>query len=286
MTITDCDLETLPACVICGGKLFTVMTVPDASYEQLVLQQCKGCGITLQNPRLTHAAMLAMENESTVYDFSPAEVEWTVSGPLDGLTASFERFVRSPGKRWLDIGCNRGMLLEAARRRGWQVIGIEIADEAAQRARTQFGLTVYPDLTAIAHEPLFDVITAWHVLEHTYDPVAFLAAAEAKLTPGGVLALQVPAFEHLDDYRARGQFAGIVCAVHNFYFTEATLRQVVAHTALQPLHFVVDPDILLLTAICTKPLPAEAAPHLWQRLRTFLHLNGVLCGLFAVQDPG
>ncbi len=39
--------------------------------------------------------------------------------------------MRSRGKRWLDIGCNRGMLLEAARRRGWQVTGIEIADEAA-----------------------------------------------------------------------------------------------------------------------------------------------------------
>lgn len=270
MTTADYQLETLPSCVICGGELFTVITAPDPAYEELVVQQCKSCGITLQNPRMTHAAMVAMENESTVYDFSPEEVEQTVSGPLSDLAAHLEGLVRSGGKRWLDIGCNRGMLLEAARRRGWQVTGIEIAEEAAQRARTQFGLTVYPDIAAVEHEPPFDVVTAWHVLEHTYDPVAFLCAAKARLEPGGVLALQVPAYEHLEDYRARGQFGGIVCAVHNFYFTETTLRQVVARTGLQPLQFSVDPDMLLLTAICSKPCATAAAPGLWQKVRARL----------------
>jgi SAM-dependent methyltransferase len=258
MTVNGVNLETLPACVICGGDLFTVMTVPDALCEQVVLQQCKGCGITLQNPRLSYAAMLAVENESTVYDLPPEEVELRISGPLNGLVLHLGRLVQGRGKRWLDIGCNRGILLEAARRRGWEVTGVEIADEAAQRARVEFGLTIYPNLAALEHEPPFDVITAWHVLEHTYDPVAFLRAAGATLAPGGVLALQVPAYEHLEDYRARNQFGGIVCTVHNFYFTEATLRQVVARTGLQPLQFSVDPDLLFLTAVCSKPVAAAA----------------------------
>lgn len=273
MAVTEYDLETLPACVICGGELSTVMAVPDASYEKLVLQQCKDCNTTLQNPRLTQAAMLALENESTVYDISPAVVEETISGVLEGLVAYLEGYVRSHGKRWLDIGCNRGMLLEAARRRGWLAIGVEIAAEAAQRARSDFGLTIYPDLGAIAHEPPFDVITAWHVLEHTYDPVAFLRAAEDKLAPGGVLAVQVPAYEHIEDYRARGQFSGIVCAVHNFYFTAATLRQAVVRAGLQPVNVSVDPDMLLLTAICLKPVEMSAPLRMWEMLRTRLRLG-------------
>jgi SAM-dependent methyltransferase len=273
MTTNGVDLETLPACIICGGELSTVMTVPDVLCEQIVLQECKRCGITLQNPRLSHAAMLAIENESTVYNLPPEEVEFRISGPLDGLVLHLDRLVQSRGKRWLDIGCNRGILLEAARRRGWQVRGVEIADEAAQRARADYGLTIYSDLAALEHEPPFDVITAWHVLEHTYDPVAFLRAAEARLAPGGVLALQVPAYEHLEDYRARDQFGGIVCAVHNFYFTEATLRQVVARIGLQPLEFSVDHDLLFLTAVCSKPVEAAATPGVWQRLRARLRLG-------------
>jgi hypothetical protein len=108
------------------------------------------------------------------------------------------------------------------------------------------------------------------VLEHTYDPVTFLRTASAKLAPGGVLALQVPSYDLVEDYRARGQVSGIVCAVHNFYFTEASLRQVLMRTDLQPLRIETDREMLLLTAICTKQVQAVTNASLLQRLRALL----------------
>lgn len=268
MTTLPLETVTLAACPVCGGtQLRTVETAPDAYIPLLVLQQCAQCGVIFLNPRLSHDAVVAVENESTVYAMSDAEAEQVVAGPLTQLAQHLASFGRSPGRRWLDIGCNRGLLLEAVRRQGWQAVGVEIADEAAQRARQQFGLTVYPDLDAIASEAPFDMITAWHVLEHTTDPVNFLRTAASKLAPGGALALQVPGYDYRAEFASRGQLGSLICTVHNFYFTANSLRQVLSRTGLHLLAVDADAQHLLLTAICSNRPPARG----WRdRLRRLL----------------
>jgi cyclopropane fatty-acyl-phospholipid synthase-like methyltransferase len=271
MTTLPLATETLAACPVCGGaQLRTVETMPDAYIPLLVLQQCAQCGVVLLNPRLTHASVVAVENESTVYNMADEEAEKIVAGPLTGLAQHLSSFSRSGGRRWLDIGCNRGLLLEAARRLGWEVVGVEIADEAAQRARQQWGLTVHASLDALTEQAPFDVITAWHVLEHTTDPVGFLRTATAMLAPGGVLALQVPAYDYRAEFAERGQIGSLICTVHNFYFTATGLREVLARTQLHPLTIDADAEHLLLTAICTNDAPTVG----WrQRLRQWLRLG-------------
>lgn len=270
MTALPLPTESLSACPVCGGAaLRTVETVPDAYIPLLVLQRCAGCGVTILNPRLTHAGVLTVENESVVYVIPPEEEEKLVAGYWSELANYLVTQRRQPGggRRWLDIGCNRGLLLEAVRRLGWQPVGVEIAGEAAQRARAHYGLTVYADLDQIAQEAPFDMITAWHVLEHTTDPVGFLRTAAGKLAPGGLLAVQVPAYEFRDEYASRSQLSGLICTVHNFYFTLDGLRQVLDRAGLHIGHISTNPDALLLTAICSNQAPAIG----WrERLRRLL----------------
>jgi SAM-dependent methyltransferase len=219
--------ETLAACPVCqGSELHEVERVGDGYIPLLVLHRCSPCGLIFLSPRLTLPAVMAVENESTVYSMTPVEAEQTVSGPLTGLAAYLGSFARSGGRRWLDIGCNRGLLLEAVRRLGWQPVGVEIASEAAQHAREQYGLAVYASQAELDQEADFDMISAWHVLEHTTDPVGFLRAAAGKLALGGALAVQVPGYEFRQEYERRGQLSGLVCSVHNFYFTRDSLAGV------------------------------------------------------------
>lgn len=262
------ETETVTACPICqGNTLQTVETKADSFIPLLVLHQCATCGMIFLSPRLTLRAVVQVENESMVYDLSSAEAEQTVAGPLTEMAAYLGSFVRSGGRRWLDIGCNRGRLLEAARRLGWQPLGVEIATEPAHAARRQYGLTVYPDLAEIGREGLFDMITAWHVLEHTTDPMGFLRAAAGKLAPGGVLALQVPAYDFREEYARRRQLHSLVCTVHNFYFTRDSLADVLARIGLHTLSIGADPQSLLLTAICSN----RTAGVSWsERLRRLL----------------
>jgi SAM-dependent methyltransferase len=260
---TALTVEHLTQCPICGASAAdTVLTHPDGYLPNLHLQRCCQCQMIYLNPRLTLESIIAVEDESEVYSFDRETAERWINDSLTQWISFFEGYVRTPGRRLLDIGCNRGLLMEAARRRGWQPIGVEISSESANRARSDYGLTVYDALERVAATPQFDLITAWHVLEHTLNPVDFLLGAVARLVPGGVLALQVPSFDFLEQFRQRDQMSGLVCSVHNFYFTEANLPPLLARTGLQVQHFENNPDGLALTAICTKP---PAARPWWRR---------------------
>lgn len=112
--------------------------------------------------------------------------------------------------RYLDIGCNRGFLLEAARRDGWDVWGVEFSKEQIQPFRNS-----YPELTAQVldgdfgelasrlPEGSFDVVSAIDVVEHFLDPRPCFVAIFRLMAPGGRLVIQTPSSE-LEDARRDG----------------------------------------------------------------------------------
>jgi SAM-dependent methyltransferase len=97
-----------------------------------------------------------------------------------------------PAPRLLDIGCAHGFMLDAARQRGWEVVGIEISP-AASTARAR-GFTVYDRPLEQVNLPggSFDVITAIDVIEHVPDVRRFTLELYRILKPGGVLLIVTP----------------------------------------------------------------------------------------------
>ena len=94
----------------------------------------------------------------------------------------------------VDIGCGGGLFLKILRERGYAAVGLDNSTDAARVAWTQNGVPVIcGDLTA---SPLdrgeFSLVTMFHVLEHVYDPVAYLRTARDLLAANGRLVVQVP----------------------------------------------------------------------------------------------
>jgi len=113
-------------------------------------------------------------------------------------TARFEK----PG-RVLDIGCGAGVMLEAFLARGWDVVGVERCDRAAEAAQAQ-GLTVVTSMAMVPTKPSgFDLILLFNSLEHVIDPVNVLQDCVRYLAPDGRLIISVP---NMASYQAR--FAG------------------------------------------------------------------------------
>lgn len=94
------------------------------------------------------------------------------------------------GASILDVGCGAGAFLAKAKAKTQDVTGLELTHASAERAR-QSGLAVL-EIPIGQHGQQHDVVTAFQVLEHVADPLAFLNDCLAALKPGGMLAIAVP----------------------------------------------------------------------------------------------
>ncbi|HEY7837223.1 MAG TPA: class I SAM-dependent methyltransferase [Terriglobales bacterium] len=96
--------------------------------------------------------------------------------------------------RLLDIGCSFGVLVEEARRAGFDASGLEADLGAAEFARSKFGVEVFSGRLDQAVFPpgSFDVVVLNDVIEHILDPIPFVTEVRRLLRPGGILLLETP----------------------------------------------------------------------------------------------
>jgi SAM-dependent methyltransferase len=134
--------------------------------------------------------------------------------------------------RLLDVGCGHGLLLDEARRRGFEVVGLELSRAAARHARESLGLDVLEmPLESFADLEGFDVVVLADVLEHLDDPVAAVERCAGLLRPGGALCVVTPDPSSLTARIAGRRWWGYVPA-HACLLPRATLRELVSARGL------------------------------------------------------
>jgi SAM-dependent methyltransferase len=150
--------------------------------------------------------------------------------------AELERWCPVRG-RLLEVGAAYGHSLDLARKRGWDVEGVELSPRAAAYARENFGLTVFNcDLveTPLSDES-FDAVIMWHVLEHVRNPKEQLLRVAAVLKHGGVLGIRVP---NIGSYGARvaGEWWPWMCPpAHLWFFSSTTLPRLLRNIGFEVL---------------------------------------------------
>lgn len=185
------------------------------------------------------------------------------------------------GKRLLEIGSAKGWFLEAARRRGAVVRGLEPEAANAEIARaqgyeTEIGL--FPD--GLADRGPYDLIVFNDVLEHIPDPAAAMQSVEGLLAPRGLAVVNLPSSAGtlyrisrlLDRAGMTGPFDRMwqkgFPSPHVSYFDPTNLRRLVeGRTGL--------------VEVATHPLPSVARRGLWPRIRSS-HAGVVGGVMFAV----
>jgi SAM-dependent methyltransferase len=131
--------------------------------------------------------------------------------------------------RYLDVGCGSGASLGVARALGWRVAGVEVDTPAAERARRYTDEIYVGDvLSAPFASGSFDVVTAFHVLEHLTDPVRAARRMLEWLAPGGVLIIEVPNAGGLGARLFGRAWSGLELPRHLSHFTPETLGAAIA----------------------------------------------------------
>ncbi len=141
-------------------------------------------------------------------------------------------------RRVLDVGCGRGVLLQEFRRRGWNVQGTELSDQAASYARQTLKIPVEVGTLETIHFPPnhFDTIILWHVLEHVLNPRALLAEINRILKPGGVLLVSVPNFSSFEARVCKDKWFHLDVPRHVTHFSDTTLQEALGETGFEVRH--------------------------------------------------
>jgi 2-polyprenyl-3-methyl-5-hydroxy-6-metoxy-1,4-benzoquinol methylase len=134
------------------------------------------------------------------YDYPEAGPRWDDSAIFAALCAALP--VRAG--RLLDAGCGNGFMASRFAGLGFTVTGVDPSSTGIAVARRTYpGLTfLQEDITQHRADTPYDIAICVEVLEHVYDPQAFLHGLAAALKPGGRLLLTTP-------YYGYGKFLAI-----------------------------------------------------------------------------
>jgi SAM-dependent methyltransferase len=196
------------------------------------LARCDKCGFVYANlPDRTIAdANAAMGNEvSHYYGATQADLDQAWFARIAA------RFSRS-GARVLDVGCGNGLLIEAFRRRGCVVEGLDPSPWARAAAiEKQFVLHsgfVDEDTLPVGS---YDIVAATSTFEHAADPLQFVRGLLRLVRPGGILYLC-----GMPNYGSWAVRFGLASFRHNnppwhaSFFTPLTLRSVFESPEIRP----------------------------------------------------
>jgi len=160
--------------------------------------ECATCGTLFASPRPSVAALMdyalnsrAVEFWSTHFYRETAEARrQKIFRPRAELVAGLVESGVCAGESFIDVGAGYGLFLQEIRSTGKfsNVSGIEPDRRLADICRQEGFSTIETWVEDIADGDVqADVVTAFEVLEHTYDPEAFLAACARLVRPGGIL---------------------------------------------------------------------------------------------------
>jgi SAM-dependent methyltransferase len=147
----------------------------------------------------------------------------------------------------LDLGCSSGGFLNAMKSPAWQLYGVEMSEEVAQKARAKCGAEVFVGDILDAPFPAesFDAITCFHVFEHLYQPWKVLAKVAAWLKPGGIFYAIMP---NIDSAGARifgTYWYALELPRHLFHFSPVSLARVANSVGLEVLSMKADREVFI-----------------------------------------
>lgn len=220
-------------CSICGST----EARPFLKMDGFSYKRCVRCGLVCQNPRPVLGELrkrysegyfqYELENQKNFFNLMKL-------GLRDIRFDTFSCNTLHESRRFLDIGCATGLLLNHVRDKGWKTNGVEICRPSVAYARRMFGLDIFVGTLEEASFPddSFDVVHFSHVIEHVPEPREMLLEVRRVVKENGHVIVTTP---NVDGWHARVAGSEWRSAIpdHIYLFSKSTLRWLLELTGFE-----------------------------------------------------
>jgi len=227
------DLLAPRPCPTCGEREASL----ELEKDHMRLVRCAACDLVYVTPTFDEAhyktVYRSSEYQEIVRDLGIGSHEYRVQRFGRERVDLMARHLRPARPRVLDVGCSTGFVVEAARDRGWDAIGLDLNPSAVEYGRSR-GLDLRDvSLEDAGFEPAsFDAVCLFDVLEHLLDPVRTLRACARLLRRDGILFLYVPNYDSASRL-LMGKDAHFIWPTHHLnYYTPITIRDLLDREGL------------------------------------------------------
>jgi SAM-dependent methyltransferase len=222
-------------CPVCKGLQREILYVTRDRHYRIAgewnVTKCTNCGLVQLAPMLTSEELLDLypktfyAYDQTRHNKNKKETLKKIFFPT--LLVKDPHF-ETPGKI-LDYGCGTGWSLVKFRDAGWDCVGIEPSENAAETGRQQLGLDIkHGTIHTLSRFDAnsFDYIRANHTLEHDPDVLDTIKEMRKIIKPNGRLLIGVPNIKSVP-----GDFFGkywwyLGAPVHTYNFSLNHIKKV------------------------------------------------------------
>lgn len=246
--VYSADEVVVVPCPLCGSEERTRLYT---EHGAIGISQCLSCSLVYASPRFATPEQIYWGEAQQYYEEARLIFEGKAPHHRDPNYLEELDLIEAyqPSGRFLDVGCNMGMLLRHAVRRKWQAVGVEPSPTLSRLATERLGLTVY---NCFLHElpkeeeGAFQVVALSDVFEHICTPLAFLQDVRRFLADDGVVYVKVPnarwnSFkQRVCELMGRRPAHGIWDSYeHVVHYTDATLCEMLRRAGFEPFHVTI-----------------------------------------------
>jgi len=210
-------------CQVCKGNAISL----DLKVKGFDIWRCADCGLRIVNPQPS-----PRELQTWYASFFASGIEGQAYAQQEEQHLEFarrsSRFLarRLEHGRLLDIGCAHGHFMHEMQLAGWDSIGIELDEGAADVARKRFGVEVSVGEAEQLLKTMggFDLVTMWANIEHLRDPVSVITQSFSVLRKGGKIVISTGRLGGVLESVIRGYSMWYDPPQHLWYFTQKAMR--------------------------------------------------------------
>ncbi|MGC9065862.1 MAG: class I SAM-dependent methyltransferase [Candidatus Ratteibacteria bacterium] len=172
------------SCLICGGDTRVVW-----KEKKYIARRCKRCGVIFCPP----AGDLRDLYDEKYFSHWYIKSYFKRKRYLKKLFLHIEKKITLPQGNLLDVGCGTGIFLELAKKRNFNVTGLDISPFAVEHCKKKGFDVIHGDIQQAKFiDKYFDIVTMLDVIAHVNYPLEYLRRINKILKNNGLILIKTP----------------------------------------------------------------------------------------------